>query len=65
MTFCLITIVLDFLVGAFCVCLFVHQLKLIKQNRSYIDNLQKMKDNSAIEVALATKLKNDDLISFY
>mmetsp|Transcript_4304 Transcript_4304/g.5334 ORF Transcript_4304/g.5334 Transcript_4304/m.5334 type:complete len:155 (+) Transcript_4304:824-1288(+) len=56
--------ILDVLVGGFCICLFVHQLKLIKQNRSYIDNLQKMQDNSAVEVELATKLKNDELITF-
>lgn len=30
---------LSVLVGAFCLCLFANQLHLIKQNRSYIDNL--------------------------
>lgn len=43
-------------------CLLGNQLHLIKQNRSFIDNLQKRKDNYGIELELATKLKNDDLI---
>ena len=58
------TSILSTLVFAFCCCLLGNQLHLIKQNRSFIDNLQKRKDNHGIELELATKLKNEGLIEF-
>ena len=57
-----ITAGLDMLVAAFAFCLLGNQLHLISQNRSFIDNLQKRKDNFGVELELATKLKNEDLI---
>ena len=44
--------VLALLVSAFCMCQIGNQLHLIKQNRSFIDNLQRRKDNFQIEKAI-------------
>ena len=52
------------LVFLFTTCLFFNQLHLIKQNRSFIDNLQKRKDNFGIELELASKLPNPNLNNF-
>lgn len=61
---CSFTSLLNILVFAFVGCLFGNQVHLIKQNRSFIDNLQKRKDNFGIELELAQKFKNPDLIEF-
>ena len=55
---------LSMLVFCFVACLLGNQLHLIKQNRSFIDNLQKRKSNFSIELELANKLQNDDLVKY-
>ena len=58
------TSISNLLVFAFVACLFANQLHLIKQNRSFIDNLQKRKNNFGIELELAQKFQNPDLVKF-
>ena len=61
---CSTNAILNLLVAAFTMCLFFGQLLLIKQNRSFIDNLQKRKSNYGIELELASRIKNDQLNEF-
>jgi len=57
--------ILNFLIGMFCVCLFVSQLHLLAKNSSFIDDLKQRKEGLSIELELASKLKsNEDLINF-
>ena len=59
------TIVVSFFIAVFCVCLLCAQLSLIRQNRTYMDNLQRRPSNFDIEMSLHLKVKNNEsLIEF-
>lgn len=59
------TILVSFFIAVFCVCLLCAQLSLIRQNRTYMDNLQRRPSNFDIEMSLHLKVKNNEsLIEF-